>query len=255
MEALARCSAEHERLSQIFPVELIYDLVDLVEVTPRISLPNWEIFPNKNHFVIFISLSMKEAEQDRTKDMIDNQFQRHFGKKLAYSGRQNSTNESRCPEYSESDSSSSDDDDHNDHDEWSRPRKRRKMTFELIPWEKHGTLSQRYFMKLWLECYPSTDMFQEGGRPPLHILAEPTNDIQAPHFVELLANNKSVAITSRTTLNKKFSVTKRVQNPLNSRFCDLHIRSSHRENLIDADQPFCRARLSWQSPVLQIRTD
>lgn len=242
-----------ERTLPNLPKELIYDIVDLVGDAPLINLPNWEFFPNKNHLVIFISFSMKEAEQERTKDMIDKEFQRHFGKKFAFSSRRNPKNESRCPEYSESDSSYDEDDDESeeDHDEWSRPRKAPEMNFELIPWEKHGATSRRDFIKLWLKYYPSTVMFQEGGRPPLHILAEPITDIQAPHFVELLADNKSVAVASRTTLDKIISVTERVQNSPNSRFRDLHIPSSHSENLIDADQPFCRARISWQSPVLQ----
>lgn len=237
------------------PKELIYDIVDLVGDAPPISLPDWKFFPSKNHLVIFISFSMTEAEQEQTMDIIDNEFQRHFGKKLAFSSRQSSKNESRCPEYSESDSSYDEDDEdgEEDHYKWSRPPKTPEMTFELIPWEKHWAASRRDFMKLWLEYYPSTVMF-EGGRPPLHILAEPITDIQAPHFVELLADNKSVAVASRTTLDKIISVTERVQNSPKSRFRDLHIPSSHSENLIDPDQPFCRVRLPWQSPVLQSRT-
>jgi hypothetical protein len=228
------------------PKELIYDIVDRIGVAPPVSLPIWEKFPSKNHLVIFVSFSMAKAEQERTMDLIDNEFERHFGKKRL----QGFELGSGYRLYSESDSSYDED----DQDEWSRPPKTPEMTFELIPWERHGATSRRDFMNLWLEYYASTVMFQGGGRPPLHILAEPITNIRTPHFVELLADNKSVAVASRTTLDTIITVTKRDQNLPSSRFRDLHIPSSHNENLIVADQPFCRVRLSWQCAVLQAQT-
>lgn len=106
--------------------------------------------------------------------------------------------------------------------------------------------SRRHFMKFWLEYCPATAIFWRMGWTSLHILVEPIKDVQALHFVELLADNRSLAVASWTTLETIITVTEKVQDSPDSRLRDLHATSRHNENLSYPEQPFCCTRLLWQ---------
>lgn len=199
------------------PTELVYNIVDLLDVSTPIQLPIWQTAPSERHLVIFVSFSMTPKQQREIERDIRMQIQ--FG--------DDTLNESPC-------------------------RLDSQITFELIPWERHGATSRRDFMNLWAEYFTSTVMFQKRNHlPPLHILSEPITDTHNLHFIEILGDNKSVALATRTSISRIVEVTRECGNDPKGRRSELHshVEVDFRENLSQPEQPFYRTRFSWQSPT------
>lgn len=150
------------------PKELMYEIVNQLEVSPPVRLPIWETPPSERHLVIFVSFPMTLKQQQEMEREI----------RIEIQSGDDTLNES--PDLLDS-----------------------QITFELIPWERHGATSRRDFMNIWTEYFTSTVIFQKRNYlPPLHILSEPITDSQNLHFIEILGDNKSVALATRTSISR-----------------------------------------------------
>ncbi|CEJ54496.1 hypothetical protein PMG11_00804 [Penicillium brasilianum] len=205
------------KLLPSLPTELVYDIVDLVEISVPVRLPIWQNPPSERHLVIFVSFSMTPKQRQEAERDI----------RIGIQVGDNTPSESPCQPDSQ-------------------------MTFELIPLERHGATSRRDFMNLWAEYFTSTVMFQKRDHlPPLHILSEPITDISNLHFIEILGDNKSVALASRTSISRIVEITREYGNNPYQRWFEIHVPDDDegsRENLCQPEQPFYRTRFSWQSP-------
>jgi hypothetical protein len=207
------------KLLPSLPTELVYDIVDLIEISTPVRLPTWQNPPSERHLVIFVSFPMTPEQRQETESDIRIEIQ--FGG--------DTPSESPCPLGSQ-------------------------ITFELIPLERHGATSRRDFVHLWAEYFTSTVMYQKRNHlPPLHILSEPITDTSNLHFIEILGDNKSVAVATRTSIYRIVEITREYGNDPNKRWNEIHVQDDDediRENLCQPEQPFYRTRFPWQSPSI-----
>lgn len=216
----SRLTAQRNTIGKMlpcFPTELVYNIVDLLEVSTPVQLPIWRTPPRERHLVIFVSFSMTPKQRQEIEHEI----------RMEVSSGDDTLNESTS-------------------------RLDSQITFELIPLERHGATSRRDFMRLWAEYFPSTVMFQKRNHlPPLHILSEPIIDNRYPHFIEILGDNKSVALATRKSLSLIVEITRECGNDPEDRWSEIHSPAEVAlgENLCQPEQPFYRTRFSWQSPT------
>jgi hypothetical protein len=157
------------------PVGLATDIVSRIGDARSVQSCSWKNFPCDEHLVIFLLFPATPDQIRETTSFIQEAVRKE-------------TVKLKSTDLDESDFES-------DLDE-------PKMTFELIPWDKHGIRSRRDLMTFWSSYYYSRVGSFWAGIPALNLLLQPITDVSDPSFVEVSSNNKTVGVASRTTLDR-----------------------------------------------------